>query len=187
MASGKAIRHSVNIVLLSDLNSSLNLNTILSWHFQQWLCVLMIYFTQLSTFNNPCRNKSFNFGCMTKFFPPPATEMTSLGNSNFHSSCKRRRTSSASVSSEIRMNYRKKKNKTMIRTSEHKISSIWSEFVEALQSYNCSHKNISDRPQKQSRGNLVNTDGQGEIPWCRPYLSGSTVKCHGQILYWRKC
>ena len=181
----------------------------------------MNYFTQLSTFNNPCRNKSFNFGCMTRLFAPPVTEMTSLGNSNFHSSCKRRRTSSGSVSSEMRMNYQK--NKTMIRTSELKISPIWSEFVEALQSNICSHKNISDRPekfpasrglsrrgknervsllspifasswetpasrvpQKQSPGNLVNTDGQGEIPWCRPYLSGSTVKCHGKILYWRK-
>ena len=111
MAPGKTIRHSVNIVLLSDLNGSLNLNTILWWHFQQWLCVLIIYFTQLSTFNNPCRNKSFNFGCMTKLFAPPVTEMTSLGNSNFHSSCKRRRTFSASVSSEIRMNYRRKKTK----------------------------------------------------------------------------
>ena len=92
------------IVQTSNMNSSLNLKTILWCHFYQWLCVSMIDFTQLSTFNNPCRNKSFNFGCMTKFFPPPATEMTSLGNSNFHSSCKRRRTSSASVSSEIRMN-----------------------------------------------------------------------------------
>ena len=76
------------------------------------MCILikMIYFTQLSTFNKPSRNKSFNFGCMTKYFAPPVTEMTSLGNSNFHSSCKRRRTSSGSVSSEIRMNYRKKTN-----------------------------------------------------------------------------
>ena len=170
MAPGKTIRHSVNIVLLSDLNGSLNLNTILWWHFQQWLCVLIIYFTQLSTFNNPCRNKSFNFGCMTRFFAPPVTEMTSLGNSNFHSSCKRRRTSSGLVSSEMRINYQKKK-KTMIRTSELKISSIWSEFVEALQSYICSLT-------KTYRIVLKNSH-QGT--WLI-----QTAKCHGKIFYWRK-
>lgn len=64
-----------------------------------------------NTFSNPCRNTCFNLGCRTKFLAPPVTEMSSLGKSSLHSSLKRQRTFSGSVSWAIRINYQKKSRK----------------------------------------------------------------------------
>ena len=75
-----------------------------------WKQRITLYFKK-NTFSNPCRNTCFNLGCRTKFLAPPVTEMSSLGKSSLHSSLKRQRTFSGSVSWAIRINYQKKSRK----------------------------------------------------------------------------